>query len=183
MYELISGSLRIIRNGIGIQEQATIDLPGIKGIWQLKVGCSLDNVLVISFVGQTKVLLLQGEEVEELNEFKGFIMDQQTLFCGNINDDTTIVQVTSSCIRLIDEKQMICEWKAQNDVSIVTCNSQQIVCAARDELCYLTFERNEIIAVNSAKMEHEIACVDINPLNGNRSDIVAVGLWNDISVR
>ena len=25
------GSLRIIRNGIGIHEQATIDLPGIKG--------------------------------------------------------------------------------------------------------------------------------------------------------
>lgn len=31
------GSLRIIRNGIGIQEHASIDLPGIKGMWALQV--------------------------------------------------------------------------------------------------------------------------------------------------
>lgn len=31
------GSLRIIRNGIGIQEHASIDLPGIKGMWALTV--------------------------------------------------------------------------------------------------------------------------------------------------
>ena len=27
------GSLRVIRNGIGIHEHASIDLPGIKGSW------------------------------------------------------------------------------------------------------------------------------------------------------
>lgn len=50
------GSLRIIRNGIGIQEHASIDLPGIKGIWALSVGTSkrIDNTLVLSFVGQTR---------------------------------------------------------------------------------------------------------------------------------
>lgn len=50
------GSLRIIRNGIGIQEHASIDLPGIKGIWALSVGSgkTLDNVLVLSFVGHTR---------------------------------------------------------------------------------------------------------------------------------
>lgn len=31
------GSLRIIRNGIGIQEHGSIDLPGIKGMWALNV--------------------------------------------------------------------------------------------------------------------------------------------------
>lgn len=31
------GSLRIIRNGIGIQEHASIDLPGIKGMWALNL--------------------------------------------------------------------------------------------------------------------------------------------------
>lgn len=30
------GSLRIIRNGIGIQENASIDLMGIKGMWALQ---------------------------------------------------------------------------------------------------------------------------------------------------
>lgn len=31
------GSLRIIRNGIGIQEHASIDLPSIKGMWALQI--------------------------------------------------------------------------------------------------------------------------------------------------
>ena len=52
------GSLRIIRNGIGIHEQASIDLPGIKGIWVLKLGSagsnSMDDTVVLSFVGQTR---------------------------------------------------------------------------------------------------------------------------------
>lgn len=50
------GSLRIIRNGIGIQEHASIDLPGIKGMWALRVATSekVDNTLVLAFVGQTR---------------------------------------------------------------------------------------------------------------------------------
>lgn len=30
------GSLRIIRNGIGFTEQASVELPGVKGVWSLK---------------------------------------------------------------------------------------------------------------------------------------------------
>lgn len=32
----IDGSLRIVRNGIGVLEQAAIELPGIKGVWSLR---------------------------------------------------------------------------------------------------------------------------------------------------
>ena len=71
--------MRIIRNGIGIHELASIDLPSIKGMWPLKLGNSkgLDNTLVLSFVEQTRVLALVGEEVEE-TEIPGFLSDQQT---------------------------------------------------------------------------------------------------------
>jgi DNA damage-binding protein 1 len=49
------GSLRIIRNGIGIQEHASIDLHGIKGMWPLRLGTTeFDNTLVMSFVQQTR---------------------------------------------------------------------------------------------------------------------------------
>uniref|UniRef100_A0AAQ6AII6 DNA damage-binding protein 1 n=1 Tax=Amphiprion ocellaris TaxID=80972 RepID=A0AAQ6AII6_AMPOC len=46
------GSLRIIRNGIGIHEHASIDLPGIKGLWPLRseAGRETDDMLVLSFV-------------------------------------------------------------------------------------------------------------------------------------
>merc|ERR1719289_228492 len=73
------GSLRIIRNGIGIHELASVDLPGIKGMWPLKVGSKMDNTLILSFVEQTRVLSLAGEEVEE-TEIPGFTAEQQTFY-------------------------------------------------------------------------------------------------------
>ena len=33
---LKDGSLRVVRNGIGIEEQAAVELPGIKGLWSLR---------------------------------------------------------------------------------------------------------------------------------------------------
>ena len=47
------GSLRVIRNGIGINEQASVDLPGVKGMWTLKTASSsaYDNFLVVTFIG------------------------------------------------------------------------------------------------------------------------------------
>ena len=45
------GSLRIIRNGIGIHEHASIDLPGIKGILtNLYLVDTLANFLMSPFV-------------------------------------------------------------------------------------------------------------------------------------
>ena len=54
-----SGSLRIIRNGVGIHEYASIDLVGIKGLWALnccpEMGTKHDT-LILSFVGSTLYL-------------------------------------------------------------------------------------------------------------------------------
>lgn len=115
------GSLRIIRNGIGIQEHASIDLPGIKGMWALRIATSskFDNTLVLAFVGQTRVLTLNGEEVEE-TDIPGFVSDQQSFFCGNVDHDQ-IIQVTPLSARLIsmDTKQLIHEWKPPDRKSVV----------------------------------------------------------------
>ena len=105
----LKGSLRIIRNGIGIHELASIDLPSIKGMWPLKLGNSkgLDNTLVLSFVEQTRVLALVGEEVEE-TEIPGFLSDQQTFYTGNVSFNQ-VVQVTPKSVRLIncETKQLV----------------------------------------------------------------------------
>ena len=53
----------------------------------------LDNMIVLSFVGQTRVLSLSGEEVEE-TEVKGFENDDQTFYCANVANQQ-IVQVTN----------------------------------------------------------------------------------------
>ncbi|KAI4897816.1 hypothetical protein NFI96_018282, partial [Prochilodus magdalenae] len=185
------GSLRIIRNGIGIHEHASIDLPGIKGLWPLRseAGRETDDMLVLSFVGQTRVLMLSGEEVEE-TELPGFVDNQQTFFCGNVAHQQ-LIQITSGSVRLVtqDSKALVSEWKEPQgrNISVAACNSTQVVLAVGRVLYYLQILGGELSPDlgTSTEMEHEVACLDITPLgeNGGESSLCAVGLWTDISAR
>lgn len=134
------GSLRIIRNGIGIQEQASIDLPGIKGMWALTLrpGAAHHDTLVLAFVGQTRVLTLNGEEVEE-TEIKGFAADRQTFFTGNVRHGQ-LIQVTDGGIRLVRRGAAgwgcAAEWRVAGarGLSVVACEGERVVAAAGPRL-------------------------------------------------
>ena len=65
------------------------------------------------------------------------------------------------------------------------CNKSQIVCAAGPILFYLEVKKGELSQAGDTTLEHEVACIDITPIteNDNRSEIVSVGLWTDITVR
>src|SRR5207249_688217 len=67
----------------------------------------------------------------------------------------------------------------------VACNNCQCVCAVGSELYYLEIYSAEIKSLASTVMEHEVACLDINPLKegSERATLCAVGLWTDISTR
>ncbi|XP_071974589.1 DNA damage-binding protein 1 [Engystomops pustulosus] len=183
------GSLRIIRNGIGIHEHASIDLPGIKGLWPLRVAASreTDDTLVLSFVGQTRVLTLSGEEVEE-TDLAGFVDDQQTFFCGNVAHQQ-LIQITSASVRLVsqDPQSLVSEWKEPQGrkVSVCSCNSRQILLAVGRVLYYLEIHPGELKQMSCTEMEHEVACLDVTPLGGSdaMSTLCAIGLWTDISAR
>nr|CAG4640606.1 EOG090X00HD [Eulimnadia texana] len=181
------GSLRIIRNGIGIHEQASIDLPGIKGIWTLKLNSAdWDDTLVLSFVGQTRVLALNGEEMEE-TEIPGLVSSEQTFFCGNIGQEI-ILQVTTGCVRILSSKskQKISEWvpPAGKSINVVACNNAQILCAIGKEIYYLEIENEqEVILKKQTSLQYEVACLDITPLGTSKAEICSVGLWTDISAR
>lgn len=182
------GSLRIIRNGIGIQEKASIDLSGIKGIWALKIKSAnnLDNTVVLSFVGHTRVLTLSGEEVEE-TEILSFHAEQQTMFCGNV-EPHVILQVTPDSARLIsiEPAVLLSEWRPSSGktISIVASNNIQVVCASGSELYYLEICSNELVEKKHKTLEHEVSSLDVSPLpDETEAHFVAVGLWTDMSAR
>uniref|UniRef100_A0A8C1IIK9 DNA damage-binding protein 1 n=1 Tax=Cyprinus carpio TaxID=7962 RepID=A0A8C1IIK9_CYPCA len=170
-------------------EHASIDLPGIKGLWPLRSesGRDTDDMLVLSFVGQTRVLMLSGEEVEE-TELPGFVDNQQTFFCGNVAHQQ-LIQITSVSVRLVtqDSKALVSEWKEPQgrNISVASCNSTQVVLAVGRVLYYLQILTGELKQISSTEMEHEVACLDITPLgeSAGESSICAVGLWTDISAR
>ncbi len=76
---MADGSLRIVRNGIGMLEQATVELPGIKGMWALRATHmdAFDTYLVISFVGETRILAINADDELDEAELPGFSADAQ----------------------------------------------------------------------------------------------------------
>lgn len=107
----------------------------------------VDNTLVLAFVGQTRILSLNGEEVEE-TEIPGFASDQQTFFCGNVIHEQ-IVQVTPISVRLVSaqNKNLLAEWKPPSDknIGVVACNTTQIVVSTGSIIYYLEIHKNELI--------------------------------------
>lgn len=85
------GSLRIINNGIGIEEQAAIGLEGMKGLWSMKPSTSSEHekYLAVSFLSETRFLAIEDEELEE-TEIDSFDSKSQTLHCGNFHENFLI---------------------------------------------------------------------------------------------
>lgn len=82
------GSLNTINSGIGIIQHNCIDLPGVNGIWSLKVGTEsspYENTLVLAFMGRTRFLTLFDKDVEE-TDIPGFTSELESLLCFNIDD-------------------------------------------------------------------------------------------------
>ncbi|CAM6089835.1 unnamed protein product [Calypogeia fissa] len=185
------GSLRIIRNGIGINEQASAELQGIKGMWSLRASSqeAFDTFLVVSFISETRILAMNVDDELEETEIDGFDSEAQTLFCHNAIHDQ-LVQVTAGSLRLVDaaSRRQLTEWKAPPGISInvATANASQVLLATGGgNLVYLEIGQGVLTELKHVKLEYEISCLDINPVGDdpNRSHLAAVGMWTDISVR
>ena len=74
-----SGSLRVIRNGIGMKEYASVELSGIQGMWSLRRNFTdtQDTYLVQSFVGETRVLGVASSSSTVLNSAEGMEDSQE----------------------------------------------------------------------------------------------------------
>ncbi|KAK0579690.1 hypothetical protein LWI29_029830 [Acer saccharum] len=185
------GSLRIVRNGIGINEQASVELQGIKGMWSLRSSTDdpFDTFLVVSFISETRILAMNLEDELEETEIEGFCSQAQTLFCHDAVYNQ-LVQVTSSSVRLVSSttREMRYEWNAPQGYSlnVATANATQVLLATGGgHLVYLEIGDGTLTELKHAQLEYEISCLDINPIgdNPNYSQLAAVGMWTDISVR
>lgn len=185
------GSLRIVRNGIGINEQASAELPGIKGIWSLRSSTldMFDTFLVVSFVSETRILAMNSDDELEETEIEGFVSDAQSLFCKDAIHDQ-LVQVTASSVRLVSapSRKLLTDWRVPAGFSIIvaTANATQVFLATGGgNLVYLEIGEGSLTEVKHLAIEFDVSCLDINPIGDNpmRSELAVVGLWRDYSVR
>jgi len=140
------------RNGIGINEQANIELPGLKGLWSLQGGGKgpYDRYLVTSFLSETKVLASNGNffhepskerisllthragpTADELEErpIPGFDLEKQALYCGDALH-AQLLQVTEDSVRLVDGAtlELAARWPENSTIKItvVSANLSQV---------------------------------------------------------
>ena len=192
------GSLRIIRSGIGIYEQATIDLPGIKGLWALRAahGDRFDRFLVQSYIGETRVCAITGVELKETS-LAGFQASTLTLHCGNLAGDF-LVQVTQGGARLVrgTDGSLAHAWTPPGGarVTVAAGSDTHVALATSGGAVYLLGVVAGALAVGASRqLEHEVSCLAMGGLGagdgdgvdvdmGGAQEWLVVGHWTDNSV-
>ncbi|KAJ3288595.1 DNA damage-binding protein 1a [Borealophlyctis nickersoniae] len=188
-------SLRVIRNGIGIEEHGELeDVRELKGLWSLKptLGAEIHDTLVMSFIDETRIYSMDDGVLSPLEDTGGFRIDESTVCCANVLGDQ-FVQVTTSSVVLISRegRMTVSEWNPPQGSRIIQAfvNPAEVVLSfGSGWIVHLTVEGNNVKETNRKQLEHEIACVDASPLDSSlsanvRSPFCIVGLWNDMSVR
>ncbi|KAI9344372.1 CPSF A subunit region-domain-containing protein [Obelidium mucronatum] len=190
-----TGSLRILSNGVGVQEIAELeDVAGVQGVWPgaMSVDSIVDELLLVSFFTETKILCvnMDGEiaEWEDESGEAGLILDESTLAFGTVVYDQ-LIQVTPTKIVLLGggDKKKRYEWTAPAGERIVlsSINSNQIIAVVGgNHLMYFEVENGVIISKGQVTTEHEVSCLDISCFdNETVAKYFVAGLWNDGTVR
>ncbi|CAI2350768.1 unnamed protein product [Caenorhabditis sp. 36 PRJEB53466] len=184
------GSLRVIRNGIGIDELASVDLAGVTGIFPIRMNSAFDNYLIVSLLEETHVLQINGEELEDV-ELLQVQADTSTIHAASLfgPDSAVILQVTEKQVRLMSSAGNSKFWEPSNGepISKISVNTVhgQVVLAARDTVYYLTCHVDQAgeleIRLEAEKVfEDEIACLDISNEGDDfnqKATFLVLALW------
>jgi DNA damage-binding protein 1 len=190
---LREGTLRIVRNGIGVNMEAELPLPNITGVWSMRASSAaeFDKYLCVSFASQTVFLAMEDDEdLAELQECGGLVSDSRTLFCGTTVGDQ-IVQVHAGGVRLVKASSLALsdQWQPPEGRQITVCcvntlpRGQIAVAVGGTLLVCLRVDGMSLRQTASCTLRHEIACMDMTPLvPGEDSTVLAVGFWSEYSV-
>ena len=206
------GTLRIVRNGIGIHEQADVEISGITSLFSLHLpGQQYDKYLVQSFIHATRILSITGEEMAE-DTIPGFDSDETTLYAGNIKD--LLLQITPRKVVLVkylsgNSFHTVAEWTS-SDANITVANANnhgQVLVALRGGVIVsLLCNESGIEEIGKVDLGEEVSCINIDSFTSRvetnkessmeidmnniasqpeskGSRFAAIGMWDDLTVR
>jgi DNA damage-binding protein 1 len=166
------GTLRSVRSGVGMEELGILgEMDHITDMWALQVASKGDlaDTLVVTFVDETRVFQFSPEaEVEELEEFLGLTLSENTLLACNIPNGR-ILQVTESGIRIADtENGMVTSsWSPPNQITITSASSNDdcvTVVAGGQTLVILDISNDlKVRAQKDFGVDHQISGVTVPP--------------------
>lgn len=188
-----NGTLRIIRNGIGLNEKSSIDLCNIRGVWSLKIGPGQvkDNYLFITFIVDSFLWFCEdnGDFINSTDP-DGFDRTSRTILCSNVGHQS-IIQVTRRSIRLICSitKNLHDEWTlpASNEEDVSTglykvCHTNNsVICASGKKLYIFDILPGKLHLAREFELHAEVACLDLNPIAPDHQ-LLSVGFWFDMNI-
>ncbi|CAN6440274.1 unnamed protein product [Victoria cruziana] len=177
------GSLRIIRSGINIEKllRTAPIYEGVTGTWSLRMkkGDTFHSFLVISFVGETRVLSV-GVSFCDVTDSVGFFSDSCTVACGLV-EDKVLVQICKHAVRIcvptvtahsegIPSSDPICKsWKPGHLSINLGAVGNNLIVVATSNPCILfilgTRLRSsfnyEIFEIQKIKLQAEVSCISV----------------------
>ncbi|KAJ1662770.1 DNA damage-binding protein 1a [Coemansia sp. RSA 1813] len=186
-------SLRIVRNGVGIQNLASVNIDGLVGSWSLTVDseqaaadssesvmdvdkehCRRQVLIVLGLVQRTRIIgwteptQRATAELEELS-LPGWRLDERTVACGLTTDRKHAVQVTPTAVVLINTSswQQAAAWvPGQIGLRAITAASihgNQLALAVDGTTVAYLHVQESLVCVAQRKLEHSVSCIDIHP--------------------
>ncbi|KAK8106027.1 CPSF A subunit region [Apiospora kogelbergensis] len=176
------GSLRSVRSGVGLEDVGILaDMDNIRSLFPIKTGVSPKyDALLVSFLTETRAFTFSPTgDIEEVEEFKGTSLNEQTLVAQNLSDGR-LIQVTPSIARLIDVEGgvAISSWSpaAGQTITNASANNDWIVLSVNgNSLLSLKIEHDLIRTEHNDLGEKEqVACIHLPP---QYPHIGVVGFW------
>lgn len=182
------GSLRSVRSGVGLEDQGILaEIDGIRDLFSLRSSSSTELVdtLVVSVLDETRIFKFSPEgDIEELDEYKGFLLTESTLVAANVSGDR-IIQISTSSVRLIDSEggTVLGQWTPPNNKSITdaSANDDRILLSVGGTSLFVLDIGAEltVIAEKSLGNDSQIACVTVpSAISG----IGIIGIWQGASI-
>lgn len=184
------GSLRSLRSGVGLEDLGSIGEMGepVSSIFSLRSSASaeLDDTLVVSFVANTRVFSFSADgEVEEVEQFRGFSLNESTLYASSLPDGRA-VQVTSSAAIVADaDGGMVLEtWRAPSRLSITAVSAaQNTILLSLGGATLIALDVSDSSIQEKARRDFEttvqVSCITMSE---TLPEICVVGFWKDSKV-
>lgn len=182
------GSLRSIRSGVGMEEQGLLgNLDHITDLFSLRSAVSGEHadLLVVSFVGETRIFLFSAEgEVEEQAEYMGLSLSESTILAVNLSNHR-LLQVTGTTVLIIDSENgmVVANWSPLNE-KVITAASTNPECLALSvggtEAIILDLTKDlQVTSSRAFESEGQVACIHIPEFT---SDFCIAGFWQGATV-
>jgi len=177
------GSLRVIKQGIGIRDLGSFEVGGVQRLWALRSPTEaqafedFDDRLILSCADSTRFLALNAVgPIEELDQFNGFDADVPTILAGNLLDGIHSplrysIQVTSR--KVIAGQGLVWELDKAHTITSAALRNSTCVLSLKRQVVVLRIKNATFVEEGSCELLNDISSLAIDPCE----KIIAASQW------